>query len=98
MATLLDGADEDTTGSGASHSGPCSVFVTGTPAGATVTLQVSPTTNTADYVKADRSLINQSVFRNQTGSATIDGQGTYYVRAILSGATASTSVTVTTTQ
>ncbi|HMA77849.1 MAG TPA: hypothetical protein VKP88_01760 [Candidatus Paceibacterota bacterium] len=98
MATLLDGVTTDTVGTGASHTGPCSVFVTGTPDGATVTIEVSPTTNTADYVKADRSLINCAVFRNQTGSSVVDGQGTYYVRALLSGAGDSTDVTVTTTQ
>jgi hypothetical protein len=98
MATLLNAVTTDTVGSATSHSGPATVFVTGTTDGAAVVLQISPSTNTTDFVKIDRSLMPQSLFVDQTGACGIDAQGTYYLRAILERAGSSTSVTVTSTQ
>ena len=98
MATLLSAVTTDTVGSATTHSGPATVFVTGTPDGANVVLQISPTTNTTDFVKIDRSIMPVSLFVNQTGACAVDAQGTYSLRAILENAGASTSVTVTSTQ
>jgi len=98
MATLLSSATADTTGTLTSHSGPCTAFVHGTMDGATVVLEVSPSTNTADVVPAEYVARSIADFRDRTGCVTLDAQGTYYVRAVLTDAGASTSVTVTTTQ
>lgn len=98
MPALLTNVTSDTTGSGQSHSGPCTVFVTGTMDGATVVIEGSPTTNTADYVKLDRSIVPQAQFIDRTGASAVDGQGTYYLRAVLTNAGSSTSVSVETTQ
>lgn len=97
MATLLNAVTTDTVGTLTSHSGPCTAFVTGTLDGATVVLQASPTTNTTDVVKVDKGVIPYARFE-ATGCTNVDGQGTYYLRAVLENAGASTSVTVTTTQ
>lgn len=95
MATLLNGVTSDTTGSGASHSGPCSVFVRGDLGGGTVTIQVSD--DNTNFVKADNvSTPNPANFK-APGSLALNCQGTYYVRAILEGST-SPSCTVVTTQ
>ena len=98
MPTLLDGVTTDTVGSLTSHSGPCTVFVHGVMDGATVVIEASPTTNTTDVVKMDRSLIPQSIYVDRTGCAAVDAQGTYYLRGVLEHAGSSTDVTVTTTQ
>jgi len=96
MATLLDGVSSDTTGTGASHTAPATVFVRGTMDGARVVIQVSDDDTT--YVKADNiSLQNPCVFNGITGCCNIDGNGTYYIRAVLENAGSSTSVTVETT-
>jgi len=98
MATLLSAVTTDTVGTLTSHSGPATVFVNGTPDGATVVIEASPSTNTTDVVKIDRSLMPQAIYVNRTGCCAIDGQGTYYLRAVLEDAGSSTSITVTTTQ
>ena len=41
MATLLNAVSANGAGSGASHAGPCTVFVRGTLDGATVTIEVA---------------------------------------------------------
>lgn len=98
MATLLDGVSVNTTGSAQTHSGPSTVYVRGVTDGAVVVLQISDTTHTANFVKPDRTIMPQSIFRDQKGVVAVDAQGTYSLRAILSNAGASTSVTVTSTQ
>ena len=98
MATLLNAVTSDTVGSATTHSGPCTVFVTGTPDGANVVLQISPTTNTTDFVKIDRTIMPQSLFVDRTGACGVDAQGTYSLRAILENAGSNTCVTVTSTQ
>lgn len=97
MASLLTTQTTDTTGTGQSHSGPCTVWVRGTLAGATVVIQGADANSAANFGKLDRSIIRQDVFRDK-GCSTVTAYGTYFLRAILSGATASTSVTVETTQ
>ena len=98
MATLLSSATADTTGTLTSHTGPCTAFVHGTMDGAVVVLEASPSTNTTDVVPIDYVARSQGDFRDRTGCVTVDAQGTYYLRAVLSEAGSSTSVTVTTTQ
>lgn len=95
MATLLSAVTTDTTGTGASHSGDCTVWVTGTLDGATVVIQGAPTD--ANYVKLDRSILPQSRF-SEPGACHVSGKGTHYLRAILENAGSNTNVTVTTTQ
>jgi len=92
MATLLDGVTTDTVGTGASHTGPCSVFVTGTLGGGVVTLEIAPSDTSAEYVPAGRNSVLW-----QPGSYTVDAQGTYFLRARIDRST-SPSVTVETTQ
>lgn len=53
MAALLTTQTSNTTGTLTSHTGPCTVFVHGTPDGARVVIQASPTTTTSDAVKVD---------------------------------------------
>ena len=43
--TLLNAVTTNTTGSGASHAGPCTVFVRGTFDGAKVSVQVADSVN-----------------------------------------------------
>ena len=92
MATLLNGVTTDTVGTGASHTGPCSVFVTGTLGGGVVTLEIAPSDTSAKYVSAGRDSV-----LSQPGSYTVDAQGTYFLRARIDRST-SPSVTVETTQ
>ena len=98
MATLLDGVSVDTVGALTSITGPCVLWVTGTTDGAEVLLQGSPSDSTAKVVPLDRSIVPQALFQDRTGGALVDIPGTYYLRAVLSNAGDSTSVTVETTQ
>ena len=96
MATLLSSVTTNTTGTGASHSGPCTVFVRGTFDGATVVIQVSD--DDAAYVKADNvSITNPCAFKND-GCVSINAYGTYYVRAVLANAGDSTDIDAVSTQ
>jgi len=97
MATLLNEATSNTTGSGESHSGPCTVFVRGVLDGATVVIQGADADSAANYVRLDNSIIPSDVFRTN-GSSTISGYGTYYLRALISNVGVATNVTVVTTQ
>ena len=97
MATLLNAVTADTTGSGASHSGPATVWVRGELGGATVVIQGADADSAANYVKLDNSIIPSDVFRT-TGSSAVNAQGTYYLRALISNAGSATNVTVVTTQ
>jgi len=97
MAALLTTATANTVGALVSHTGPSSVFVTGTPGGARVILQISPTSSTAAVVKPDNAMVSSSIFVNRTGSCSVDAQGTYFLRAVLENAGPTTSITVTTT-
>lgn len=97
MATLLSAVSVDGAGTGASHSGPCSVFVSGTFDGATVTIEVADADTAAKYCKPSKAAIPESRF-SEKGSTTLTAYGTYYVRAVVSNAGSSTSVTAITTQ
>ena len=98
MATLLSAVSSDGAGSGASHSGPCTVFVTGTFGDkATVTIEVASADTDALYCKADKSIMRESRFGGR-GCCTLNAYGTYYVRAVVSSAGSGTSVTAVTTQ
>ena len=92
MATLLDAEDEATTGTGASHTGPCTLHVHEDSVldGALVQIQMADSDTEAEY-KTIREF-------NGKETATIEGQGTYFLRAILSRVGTSTSVSITTTQ
>jgi hypothetical protein len=98
MPSLLTNATTATVGSLVSHTGPCSIFVHGVLDGATVVLQASPTSNTADVVTLDNSIIPQNLFFGRDGVVRCDIAGTYHLRAVLSKPGPLTSVSVTTTQ
>ena len=95
MATLLSAVTTDTTGSGASHSGPCTVMVHGDSVfdGAQVLIEIANTDTAADYTP-----IGREGYFKQPGSFNCQGQGTYYLRAVLRDAGTNTSVTCVTTQ
>lgn len=97
MATLLSAVSANGAGSGASHAGPCTVWVSGTFDGATVVIQGADADTAAKYGRLDKSIIRQDVFTSK-GGATVSGYGTYYLRAVVSNAGSSTSLTVITTQ
>ena len=95
MATLLSGVSANGAGTGASHSGPATVFVRGTFDGASVTIEVSDDDST--YVKPADELMR--VRQVKSGKAfNIDAYGTYYIRAVVAGAGSSTNLNCVTTQ
>ena len=93
MATLLSAVTSDGAGTGASHSGPCTVIVHNDSVfdGANIAIQIADTDTAADYVPIDGA-----VFRTNNAIA-INGQGTYYLRAVVANAVSTTSLTVVTT-
>lgn len=96
MATLLTTAAANTTGTGASHTGPATVFVRGTFDGARVIVQVSDDDST--YVKADNISPAKPSRITAPGVCAIDGKGTYYIRCAVSGGGSSTSINAVSTQ
>lgn len=94
MASILSSAGNGT-GSGVSHTAPASVFVRGTLDGATVVLQVSDDNTT--FVKADNVSTPNPAALKARGVVYINCTGTYYIRAVVAGGGASTSVTVAST-
>jgi len=97
MAALLTAATANVDGTGASHSGPCTVFVRGVLGGATVTIEVADENVAGSYVKPTKAAMPESRFVEK-GACSLDAFGTYFLRARLVGATSSTNVTVVTTQ
>ena len=93
MASLLSSQTSNATGSGASHGGPCTIFVRGTMDGADVTIEAADEDVSASYVGIDKVATRTSV-----GCFAVNAQGTYFLRAKLNRAGTSTSVTVVTTQ
>lgn len=98
MATLLSAVTANTTGTGASHTGPCTVFVSGTFGGATVVLQVADADAAGKYVNADAVGVPNQGQLSGPGAISLNCYGTYYVRAILGNAGSTTSVTAISTQ
>ena len=94
MATLLSSVTEDTTGTGASHSGPATVFVRGVFDGASVSVLVSD--DDTNYVKPD-NLAGRSHL-TVPGAVSITAYGTYYIRCDVVGTGSSTSVSAVSTQ
>lgn len=99
MATLLTArtTNTDGTSTGSEISGGTTVWVRGVFDGATVSIQGSATTNTADFCRMDSAIIRTDVFR-VPGCVKVDGTGAYRLRAELNNAGATTSITVTTTE
>ena len=97
MAVLLNAVTANTTGTGASHSGPCTVCVRGTLGGARVVIQGADADSAANYTKLDRSIMPQHIFEDK-GCVSINAYGTYFLRAVLENAGSTTNVTVETTQ
>ena len=94
MATLLSAVTADGAGSGASHTGPCTVMVHGDSVfdGATVGLEIADSDDANEYVAIDGAVFHIN------DAMDIAGRGTYYLRAVVNNAGASTSITVVTTQ
>ena len=97
MATLLNAVTANTTGTGASHTGDCTVWVRGVFDGATVCVQGADADSADNYVGLDRGVMRQDTFRGP-GSMACNGKGTYYLRASINNAGPLTNVTVVTTQ
>ena len=93
MATLLNAVTSNTTGTGSAMTGPCTVYVRGTLAGAEVVIQVADENVSASYVPPDKSIISEHRFSGP-GAVTLNAVGAYFVRALLGNASDSTSVTV----
>lgn len=93
MAALLTNQTTDTTGSGSAMSGPCSVLVYGTLGGAQVSLQAADTDTEAHYQPVGFKSVIQS-----GGWVDVNIQGSYYLRAKLSKAGSTTSVSVVANQ
>lgn len=92
MATLLDEATDAGAGTGASHTGPCTVHVHGDSVfdGAVVELQSADSDTEAEYVTF-------KVLNNKQ-QVTVDIRGTFFLRAFLKRPGAATSISITTTQ
>ena len=94
MAALLADATSNTTGSGAAHTGPCTVFVYGTFEGQeNVFIEIAPNDVSAEYCLFGPF----SVVKGQS-AVNVEGRGTYYLRARLTGAGDTTSISVDSTQ
>lgn len=95
MATLLSGVSANGAGSGASHTGPCTVHVPSNSVfdGAEVHIQIADSDTSAEYAAAGPKAVLY-----QPGAVDISGRGTYFLRALVARAGSSTSLTCTTTQ
>ena len=93
MAALLTNATSNTTGTGVAMTGPCTVYVRGTLAGAEVVVQIADEDVSASYVAPDKSMLAEHRFAG-TGAITLNAQGAYFVRALLGNVSSSTSVSV----
>jgi tRNA/tmRNA/rRNA uracil-C5-methylase (TrmA/RlmC/RlmD family) len=96
MAALLTTVSANGVGTGASHSGPATVFVRGTFDGATVVIQVSDDDTT--YVKADNVSAIKPSRLSAPGCCDIFGRGTYYIRCVVENVGSSTSISAVSTQ
>lgn len=96
-STTLQGSPATSDGNGlvATLSGPSTVYVSGTFGGAKVRVEVS--SDNSVFVTADSTAVPNSEFF-APGATTINAIGTNYVRAVLSGATATTSITAVAVQ
>jgi len=95
MATLLTSSG-NATGTGASHSGPATVFARGVFDGARVIIQVSD--DDTNYVRADTpGVVNDAVFVGP-GARNVNALGTYYIRCVVEKGGSSTSITAVSTQ
>ena len=95
MATLLSAVSVDGAGTGQSHTGPCTVILRGDSVmdKATVQIQISIANTAGHFVPAGRES-----FFTQPGVINVDAQGTYFLRAVVNQAGASTSLTCETVQ
>jgi hypothetical protein len=96
MATLLSSVTTDSVGTGASHTGPATVYVTGVFNGAFVDVQISADDVTYVGIDSDYAGKNLGRFRN-AGTVNVDARGTFYLRGVVRNAGASTSITCVTT-
>ena len=93
--TLLSAVTSDGAGSGVSHTGACTVILHGDSVmdGCSVGIEIADSDTAADYATVGP----QGVFR-QPGSVLVNGQGTYYLRAVVANSGTNTSVTCKTVQ
>lgn len=95
MATLLNAVTTASTGS-ATHSGPCTVFVTGSLGGGEVVLEVS--TDGTNYVKVENQGSKNNLRFRGPAAANCEAYGTYHLKATLADCTGTPSCSVITTQ
>lgn len=95
MATLLNAVTTAATGA-ATHSGPCTVFVSGSLGGGEVVCEVS--TDGSNYVKVENQGSKNYLRFRSPAAANCDAYGTYYLKATLDGCTGTPSCSVITTQ
>lgn len=95
MATLLSAATDNGAGTGASHTGPCTVHVANDSVfdGAEIYIEIADSDTAGEYAPVGKD----GVFR-AAGSVTIDAKGTYFLRAKVARAGTNTSLNCTTTQ
>lgn len=97
MAAILTTASTNGFGSGESRTGPCTVYATGEFGTGEVVIQIATADTAALYVRPDKAIMRESRIR-APGAILISATGAYYIRAGVSGANGSTSITVTTVQ
>ena len=96
MASLLSARTTAGHGTGASVSGPCTVFVRGTFDGAICTVEVSDDDTT--YVAPDNLSPHPGSELRAPGCCNVDGRGAYYVRCSVVNVGSSTSISAVSTQ
>lgn len=102
MATLLSGVTTDGAGSGASHTGPCTVHVPDNVVwdGAYIIIEIADSDTAAEYTPVGDQTTNGGG-RFQQGEQqplNVNALGTYFIRAVVYGAGNATNLTCTTTQ
>lgn len=95
MATLLSSQTSDGVGSGASHTGPCTVFVSNDSVfdGAVASVEAYSADTSAKYVS-----IGIPGQLTAPGAINVNIQGAYYLRGRVSKAGSNTSINMDTTQ
>jgi hypothetical protein len=94
MAALFSAETDDGAGTGASHTGACTVVLSGTLDGAIVEVELATADTDALYGFCGVRFNDSTPLR----CANVSGNGTYYLRGRISNAGANTSVTLTTVQ
>lgn len=95
MATLFSAATSNGAGTGASHTGPCTVFAEADSVfdGATVELQAAVADTAGKY-----ATVGVPAQLKAPGAVAVNIQGTYFLRGFIAGAGSSTSINLVSNQ